>query len=30
VDGNRVSTGLYLYRLEAGDFSATRKMLLLQ
>ncbi len=28
VDGSKLSTGLYFYRLEAGNFSATRKMII--
>jgi hypothetical protein len=28
--GNQVSTGIYFYRLEAGDFHASRKMLLIK
>ncbi|MCH8012643.1 MAG: T9SS type A sorting domain-containing protein [Candidatus Marinimicrobia bacterium] len=28
--GQSVSTGVYLYRIDAGDFSATKKMILLK
>ena len=28
--GNRVSSGVYMYRLRAGDFTATRKMVVLR
>jgi hypothetical protein len=28
--GHRVTSGVYLYRLTAGDFSATRKMIVLE
>ncbi|MBI4530172.1 MAG: hypothetical protein HY709_01505 [Candidatus Latescibacteria bacterium] len=28
--GKEVATGLYLYRLTAGEFTATRKMLLMR
>jgi hypothetical protein len=28
--GERVSSGVYFYRMEAGDFAATRKLLLLK
>ena len=28
--GRDVSTGVYLYRIDAGDFSATKKMVLLK
>ncbi len=29
-DGKKLSSGIYMYRLEAGDYSAVRKMVLLQ
>jgi len=29
-DGNEVSTGIYFYRIQAGDYTDTRKMLLLR
>ena len=29
-DGRRVSTGLYLYRIQAGDFIETRKLVVLK
>ncbi len=30
IDGSELSTGLYFYRLEAGEFKATRKMILVK
>jgi hypothetical protein len=29
-DGNQVASGVYLYRLLSGEFSQTRKMMLLK
>jgi hypothetical protein len=29
-DGTNLTSGLYFYRLEAGDFSAIRKMVLMK
>ena len=29
-DGSNLTSGMYIYRLEAGEFSATRKMVLMK